>query len=238
MVPLSAVELVVQLDASEYLAGSSANDNYKLTYSDQPAAWEFAAKRAVDMLISLIALVTLLPLFVLICAIIRAESRGSPLFSQIRWGKDGRKIKIYKFRSMFTDRGDVSGVAQTTRNDPRITRVGRFIRKSNIDELPQLINVLKGDMSLVGPRCHAVGMLAAGVTYEELVPDYHQRHSMRPGLTGLAQMRGLRGPTDRASKARARIACDLYYVANFSIWLDVYIILQTIRMELTNGKGF
>jgi lipopolysaccharide/colanic/teichoic acid biosynthesis glycosyltransferase len=238
MVPLSAVELVTQLDAVEYDGGNPANDNYKLKYGDEAAAWEFAAKRAVDVLISLIALVTLLPLFVLICAIICLESRGSPVFSQVRWGKDGQKIRIYKFRSMFTDRGDVSGIAQTTRNDPRITRVGQFIRRSNIDELPQLLNVLKGDMSLVGPRCHAVGMLAAGVAYEELVPDYHQRHSMRPGLTGLAQMRGLRGPTDRASKARARIACDLYYVANFSIWLDIYIIFQTIRMELTNGKGF
>jgi lipopolysaccharide/colanic/teichoic acid biosynthesis glycosyltransferase len=232
------VDLATQLDAVEYDAINPANDNYKLKYGDEAPSWEFAAKRAVDVLVSLIAVITLLPLFVLICAIICAESRGSPLFSQVRWGKDGQKIKIYKFRSMFTDRGDVSGVAQTTRNDPRITRVGHFIRRSNIDELPQLINVLKGDMSLVGPRCHAVGMLAAGVTYEELVPDYHQRHSMRPGLTGLAQMRGLRGPTDRPSKARARIACDLYYVTNFSIWLDVYIILQTIRMELTNGKGF
>jgi polysaccharide biosynthesis protein PslA len=191
-----------------------------------------------DLGIALIALVVMTPLLLAIAAMIRVESRGPALFTQIRWGKDGRTIRVYKFRSMYTDKCDLSGVAQTVRNDPRITRVGRAIRRLNLDELPQLLNVLRGDMSLVGPRCHAVGMLAAGIPYEELVPDYHERHVMRPGMTGLAQMRGLRGPTDRASKARARVACDLYYVENFSLWLDLTIIAGTIRSELRGGKGF
>jgi lipopolysaccharide/colanic/teichoic acid biosynthesis glycosyltransferase len=199
---------------------------------------QLTAKRGMDLFIAAIALVVLLPLLLAIAVLIRAESRGPVLFTQLRWGKDGKTIRVYKFRSMYIDRCDVSGVVQTVRDDPRVTRIGRAIRRSNIDELPQLLNILRGDMSLVGPRCHAVGMLAANVAYEDLVPEYHQRHAMRPGMTGLAQMRGLRGPTDRASKARARIACDLHYVSNFSLWLDLTIIVGTVYSELRGGKGF
>ena len=119
-----------------------------------------------------------------------------------------------------------------------MTRVGHWLRRTSLDELPQLVNVLKGDMSLVGPRCHAIGMRAAGKLYEELVPDYHERHLVRPGITGLAQMRGLRGPTVLASKSRARIACDIHYVDNFSLLLDLKIIAGTIRSELFGGSGF
>ena len=196
------------------------------------------AKRCCDLILSLAALITLLPLLLVVAVCVRIDSPGPVLFRQVRWGMNGRKISVYKFRSMYAEQGDASGVTQTIANDPRVTRVGRFIRRTNIDELPQLLNVLLGDMVLVGPRCHAVGMFAAGVPYEKLVLNYHERHAMRPGLTGLAQMRGLRGPTDRASKARARIACDLYYVQNFSIWLDFYIIFATLRSEISGGKGF
>ncbi|MEB2848576.1 sugar transferase, partial [Endobacterium cereale] len=118
------------------------------------------------------------------------------------------------------------------------TKLGAILRKTNIDELPQLLNVLKGDMSLVGPRCHAIGMLAAGIPYEDLVPDYHRRHMVKPGMTGLAQMRGLRGPTDRPGKARARIACDLHYIDKFSVWFDIRIMVGTVVSELRGGKGF
>ena len=199
---------------------------------------DLAMKRLFDVAISAISLLVLLPLLLVIAALIRVESKGSPIFSQIRWGKSGQKIMVYKFRSMRIDAGDPTGVKQTVRNDPRITRLGGILRKTNLDELPQLYNVLRGDMSLVGPRCHAIGMLAAGMPYEELVPSYHKRHVMRPGLTGLAQMRGLRGPTDRAAKARARIHADLYYVEHFSFAFDIKIMLGTIRSELTGGKGF
>lgn len=195
-------------------------------------------KRLMDIFISAVALMVLLPVLVLIAVIIRCESRGSPLFSQIRWGKDEKEIRIYKFRSMRAEHCDPTGVLQTVKNDSRITRVGAFIRRTNLDELPQLWNVLKGDMSLVGPRCHAIGMQAGGMLYEELVPDYHQRHIMRPGLTGLAQMRGLRGPTDRPARARARIAADLHYVNNFSVAFDMRIIIGTIVSEMTQSKGF
>ncbi|SMC40116.1 Sugar transferase involved in LPS biosynthesis (colanic, teichoic acid) [Rhizobium sp. RU36D] len=197
-----------------------------------------AAKRALDIIGAGTALLVLLPLFLAVALLIRLDSPGPILFTQVRWGKDCKKIKVFKFRSMRADLCDVTGVKQTVKGDPRITRVGAVLRRTNIDELPQLLNVLFGDMSLVGPRCHAVGMQAAGMLYEDLVPEYHRRHQMRPGMTGLAQVRGLRGPTDRPGKSRARIACDLHYVENFSFWLDLRIIFGTIITELRSGKGF
>lgn len=196
------------------------------------------AKRCVDVFISASTLLLLLPFLFLVVAAIKMDSKGPILFSQRRWGKDGRVILVYKFRSMRTDLCDETGVKQTTKGDQRVTRVGAMLRRSNIDELPQLWNVLVGDMSLVGPRCHPIGMLAAGVPYETLVPNYHDRHVMRPGLTGLAQVRGLRGPTDRRSKARARIACDLHYVENFTVWLDFKILVATAWSEFRGGTGF
>lgn len=195
-------------------------------------------KRVVDIAASSLGLVVLSPLFLVVALAIKITSPGPVFFKQTRWGMRGSKIAVYKFRSMRTDLEDVTGVAQTVAGDPRVTTVGRWLRKSNIDELPQLLNVLKGDMSLIGPRCHPVGMLAAGMPYEDLVHNYHIRHSVRPGITGLAQVRGLRGPTVLASKARQRIACDLYYVEHFSLWLDVKIVAGTIRNELFGGTGF
>lgn len=203
-----------------------------------PLGVEVAMKRAMDIAVSLTALLVLMPVMLTVALLIRLDSPGSPLFTQVRWGKDCRKIRVFKFRSMRTDLGDNTGVRQTVKDDPRITKIGAIIRKTNIDELPQLINVLKGDMSLVGPRCHAIGMLAAGIPYEDLVPNYHRRHSVKPGMTGLAQMRGLRGPTDRPGKARARIACDLHYIDNFSVIFDIRIMIGTVLSEIRGGKGF
>ena len=191
-----------------------------------------------DVLISASAILFLLPLLLPLGLAMQIDSPGPIFFSQLRWGKDGRKIKIYKLRTMFAGHGDTSGVTQTVRHDPRITPLGRFLRRSNIDELPQLWNVLKGDMSLIGPRCHPIGMTAAGRPYEELVPNYHRRHRVRPGMTGLAQMRGLRGPTVSAARARQRIAADLYYVEHFTIWLDLKILVGTLKYECLRGSGF
>jgi len=199
---------------------------------------QLAVKRIIDIVVAGMALLVLLPILVLCAIAIKMESQGPALFKQLRWGQGGRVIKVYKFRSMYTDMGDATGVKQTVAGDPRITKLGAVLRKTNLDELPQLINVLKGDMSLVGPRCHAVGMKAAGVLYEDLVPTYHLRHMMRPGITGLAQMRGLRGPTDTVAKSRARVVSDLYYVQNFSLLLDVKVVLGTIKNEVFNSSGF
>lgn len=195
-------------------------------------------KRLLDVALSASALVLFLPVFLAIAIAIKLESRGPALFIQERWGKDQKKIQVFKFRSMYLESCDASGVQQTIAGDARITRVGRFLRASNLDELPQLINILSGDMSFVGPRCHPVGMLAAGMRYEELVPGYHLRHAVKPGLTGLAQINGLRGPTTDAEKAITRIRYDRLYVRNASIWLDMRIIGQTLIQELRGGSGF
>ena len=214
-----------------------ANDNEPAIDVLQAPLLQLAVKRAIDIAGSAVALVILAPVLLLIAAAIRMESAGPSLFIQRRWGKGGRVINVLKFRTMYSHLCDVSGVAQTQSSDPRVTRVGSFLRRSNLDELPQLWNILVGDMSIVGPRCHAIGMKAAGVLYEELVPEYHTRHRMRPGLTGLAQVRGLRGPTDRPSRARARIAADLHYVRNFSVVMDLKIISGTVIREIKGGTG-
>lgn len=198
----------------------------------------FAAKRLLDIFVSAIALIVLLPFFLAIAAAIKWESKGPVFFTQNRWGRGGRMIRIFKFRSMRSELGDVTGVAQTRRNDPRVTRIGALLRKTNLDELPQLINILLGDMSLVGPRCHVPGMLAGGMLYEDLVKDYHIRHLVRPGLTGLAQFRGYRGPTDREDLARARFASDVEYIRDFNIWMDIKILAGTLVKEIRGGTGF
>jgi lipopolysaccharide/colanic/teichoic acid biosynthesis glycosyltransferase len=195
-------------------------------------------KRAIDIVVSTVALLVLLPALLVIAALIKIDSPGPIFFRQQRWGLNGRKIEVLKFRSMRVENCDLSGVNQTVENDPRLTRIGIILRKTNIDELPQLLNVLRADMSLVGPRCHAINMLAAGRLYEELVPEYHRRHAVRPGITGLAQLRGLRGPTVRPSKARARILSDLHYIEHYSLWLDIRIIFGTLLTELRGGSGF
>lgn len=199
--------------------------------------YQFALKRTFDIGVSSLALVVLLPFLAAIAAMIVIENRGPVFFSQLRWGRGGKLIRVYKFRSMRTDMCDETGVAQTKENDPRVTRVGAFLRKTNLDELPQLINIIMGDMSIVGPRCHVPGMLAAGRLYEDLVEEYHLRHLVRPGLTGLAQVNGLRGPTEREDVSRSRIAHDIDYVRNFSIMLDLQIFARTLIKEIRGGTG-
>jgi lipopolysaccharide/colanic/teichoic acid biosynthesis glycosyltransferase len=200
--------------------------------------WNFAAKRALDIVVSASALAILLPFFLIIAFAIKWESTGPVFFMQNRWGRGGKMIRIFKFRSMRDELGDVTGVVQTRKNDPRVTRTGAFLRKTNLDELPQLINILLGDMALVGPRCHVPGMLAGGMLYEDLVKDYHLRHLVRPGLTGLAQVNGFRGPTDREELARGRFSHDIEYIRNFNVWLDIKILTGTLVKEIRGGTGF
>ena len=189
-------------------------------------------KRIFDVTASCCALVVLAPTFLVIAGLIRLESPGKAIFVQERWGKDMKKIRIYKFRSMYIDRCDASGVVQAVASDTRITRIGNFIRRTNIDELPQLINVVKGDLSIVGPRCHPVGMFAGGKLYEDLVPEYHIRHLVHPGITGLAQSKGLRGPTTDAHMAILRVENDLRYIADMSVLGDIRIIALTALNEI------
>ncbi len=196
-----------------------------------------AAKRAFDILGSGILIVLLAPLLITLAIAIRATSPGPALFRQKRYGRNNVLFTIHKFRTMHVDRQDVTGVQQAVGGDSRITRLGAFLRRTSLDELPQLFNVLAGDMSLVGPRPHVPGMLAGGVLYEELVPDYFARHAVRPGVTGLAQVSGCRGPTTDPVAARKRVEYDLDYIERMSLGLDLRILWRTFVMEFITGSG-
>jgi exopolysaccharide biosynthesis polyprenyl glycosylphosphotransferase len=193
------------------------------------------AKRVVDVCGALAALTLLSPMLIGVAAAIKLTSRGPVFFKQGRYGYRNHRFRIYKFRTMYTHLADRSGRQQTVDGDARITPLGRFLRRTSIDELPQLINVLKGDMSLVGPRPHVPGMLASTRLYEDLIPYYFQRHSVRPGLTGLAQINGCRGSTAQASAAINRIDYDLKYIETWSLWLDAKILARTVRKEVLAG---
>lgn len=199
--------------------------------------FNMALKRVIDIVGALAGLALLAPLLIIVALVIKATSPGPVFFRQEREGFDGQNFQVLKFRSMRVDNCDISGIAQTVQNDARLTPVGRFIRKTSIDELPQLVNVLIGDMSLVGPRPHVPGMLAGGQAYRDLVPHYGDRLAMRPGITGWAQANGLRGPTHDSRRARERVDHDLAYIQNFSIWLDMKILVRTLVREFVTGSG-
>lgn len=200
-------------------------------------AWSLSGKRVFDVICASSALALLMPLFAAVAVCIVATSNGPVFFSQPREGLHGRSFLTLKFRSMRVEKGDPTGVAQTTRDDPRLTKIGKFIRRTSIDELPQLFNVLRGDMSLVGPRPHVAEMRAGGTLYKELVPYYDARLAMRPGITGWAQANGYRGPTVEAGRAYARVDHDIAYIQNWSFLLDLKIIFLTVKSEFLNGSG-
>ena len=194
-------------------------------------------KRVMDIACASAALVFLAPLLISVATAIKLTSSGPVLFNQNRYGYRNRRFRIHKFRTMYTHLADSSGTRQTVGNDPRVTPLGRFLRKTSIDELPQLFNVIKGDMSLVGPRPHVPRMQAASILYEDLVPYYFQRHCVRPGITGLAQVSGCRGSTATAESAISRIDYDLEYIENWSLWLDVKVMVRTVVREFISGSG-
>jgi polysaccharide biosynthesis protein PslA len=195
------------------------------------------AKRAFDLVGAVLALLFAAPLFIAIGFAIKLTSAGPILFRQRRYGRGNSEFEIYKFRTMYAHLGDPSGVDQCLPVDPRVTLVGRILRRTSLDELPQLINVIKGDMSLVGPRPHVPGMRAAGMLYEHLVRNYFERHAMRPGITGLAQVNGFRGSTTERYAAIGRIDLDLTYIENWSFLLDARIIVVTLLHEFLSGSG-
>lgn len=185
-------------------------------------------KEVLDRGLALIAIFLLSPVLVLTAVAIRLESKGPILFRQQRFGFNNNEISVLKFRSMYVDRQDVSGAARTQKDDPRVTRVGRIIRRTSIDELPQLLNVLRGDMSLVGPRPHATMMRVGDKYYFDAVKGYTARHRVKPGITGLAQVRGLRGEIATTERARRRVEYDIYYIENWSPLLDIRIMIETV----------
>lgn len=189
-----------------------------------------AKKRALDLALTLPMLIALAPLFVVIAILIKLETPGPVFFKQPRVGQGNAMFEILKFRSMRVESCDAAGNRSTTRDDDRITRIGRFIRRSSIDELPQLLNVLRGDMSLVGPRPHALGSLAGDKLFWEVNERYWVRHALKPGITGLAQIRGYRGATHHQDDLQNRLQADLEYLNAWSLWRDITILFGTARV--------
>ncbi len=178
------------------------------------------------------------PLMLLIALAIKLDSRGPVVFKQRRQGFNNELFEVWKFRTMYASVADADCEVQTTKDDPRVTPVGWFLRKLSLDELPQLINVLRGDMSLVGPRPHAVATKAEGRPFSEVVDRYASRHRVKPGITGWAQVNGWRGETDTIEKIKKRVEYDLYYIDNWSVWLDLLILLKTIFVLIRNENAY
>ena len=197
---------------------------------------DWLVKRSFDFATSLGLLIALSPLLALTALGIRLDSPGPILFRQPRLGLNNREFNVLKFRSMYVEQSDLEAREQTKRNDARVTRVGAWLRRLSIDELPQLFNVLAGDMSLVGPRPHALGMQVKDRLCDEIVREYAVRHRMRPGITGWAQVRGLRGAVDEPALLEARVNHDIYYIDNWSFFFDLRILVMTV-VELIRPRN-
>jgi Undecaprenyl-phosphate glucose phosphotransferase len=195
-------------------------------------------KRAEDVVLSLGLLVFISPVMLTVAAAIKLTSRGPIFFRQRRLGYNNRVIEVLKFRSMFTHLSDADATKQAFRGDKRVTPIGAWLRKTSLDELPQLLNVLKGDMSLVGPRPHALATTAGGLALEEAVPVYASRHRVKPGITGWAQVNGYRGALDSVDKIVHRVNHDLYYIENWSLAFDLKILWRTARLVFADDNAF
>lgn len=191
-------------------------------------------KRVFDLVVSGLILLLIAPILVVIAGLVKLSSKGPVFFKQRRYGMDGDEIWVYKFRSMSVCE-DGDKVTQATKNDARVTRLGAILRKTSLDELPQLINVLQGSMSIVGPRPHAV---AHNEHYRKLIRGYMWRHKVKPGITGWAQVNGYRGETDTIDKMEGRVLHDITYLKHWSIWLDIIIMLKTIKLVFKDSQAY
>jgi Undecaprenyl-phosphate glucose phosphotransferase len=218
---------------------SLAGDAPVLEIANRPFKhWRAVFKWTEDKLLSAVLLFWLAPLLALISTLIKLETRGPVFFVQERFGFNNNVIQVLKFRTMHIDSGDPTGAARTVRNDPRVTRLGGWLRRLSLDELPQLINVLRGDMSMIGPRPHAVAMRAGDRLYGEAVEEYCRRHRVKPGITGWAQVNGLRGEVDTVAKGQARLNHDLYYIDHWTPWLDIKILLMTVGILVAADNAY
>jgi Undecaprenyl-phosphate glucose phosphotransferase len=199
------------------------------------AGWRIVVKRAMDIALSAALLLFFLPLMLVIAVLVKCDSRGPVIFRQRRFGFNRQPITVYKFRTMYAGGGDDTTVPQARPQDPRVTRLGRFLRRSSLDELPQLFNVLRGDMSLVGPRPHAT---VHDEKYAALVDGYLARHRVQPGITGWAQVRGFRGETDTLEKMVKRIEHDLFYIEHWSPLFDLRILALTLRYGFLHRNAY
>jgi len=233
---ISALGSKLRLSSSAY---SYVGRVPMLALMDRPLTdWDRVIKNIEDRLIGALLLLIAAPVMVLVAAAIRIDSRGPVLFKQRRYGFNNELIEVLKFRSMYADQADAAATKLVTRDDPRVTPVGRFIRKTSLDELPQLLNVVKGEMSLVGPRPHATEAKASSDLYQAVVGEYFARHRMKPGVTGWAQICGWRGETDTHEKIQRRVEADLYYIDNWSLPFDLYIIAVTPFVLLTGKNAY
>ncbi len=189
--------------------------------------WDQVSKRIFDLVFASLALLCLWPVMLITAIAVKLDSSGPILFRQKRYGFNNEIIEVLKFRTMYADQTDANARKLVTRNDPRVTRIGKYLRQSSIDELPQLLNVLGGSLSLVGPRPHALMGNTAGTNYDQVVSSYYVRHKVKPGVTGWAQINGWRGETDTAEKIRKRVEFDLYYIENWSLLMDLRILIRT-----------
>ena len=200
--------------------------------------WGRILKCTEDRVLATLILILGSPVLMLIALLVRVDSAGPALFRQKRYGFNNELIEVFKFRTMYHHVSDADCEQQTQRNDPRVTRIGRFLRRSSLDELPQLFNVLLGEMSLVGPRPHAIATKADGVYFEDAVRDYERRHRIRPGITGWAQVNGLRGETQTLEQIRRRFEFDLYYIEHWSLGFDLIILLRTLRCGFWSRQAY
>lgn len=210
-----------------------------LNASDFPLkGWSPLIKRIEDIVISSIFIILSTPLFIIIPILIKLESKGPVLFKQKRYGYNNNIINVYKFRTMHHEMRDMDASQQTVKGDVRITRIGKILRRTSLDELPQFFNVFSGRMSMVGPRPHARSTKAAGVLFEEAVQNYSARHRMKPGITGWAQINGFRGETDTLYKIKKRVEYDLEYIEKWSVMFDIFIILKTIPSVIFSKEAY
>lgn len=225
-----------ELDRLQPLAITRRDGQVLALVSENPLNWhEALIKRLSDLVLTLAAMPLVLPVLALVALAIKLDSPGPVFFRQVRMGFGNRTFRVMKFRSMRDEASDHHGTRSTDRADDRITRVGRLIRKTSLDELPQLLNVLRGDMSLVGPRPHALGSTAGGRLFWQVNHHYWVRHRIKPGLTGLAQVRGYRGNTLAEDDLQNRLMADLEYLSNWSLWRDLLILLRTLRVLHDNN---
>jgi exopolysaccharide biosynthesis polyprenyl glycosylphosphotransferase len=239
------VVLAPALNHNSVISGSNFQSPYGLdgfvTLNDRPfAGWRWVAKDLQDRLIALLLLFILSPTMLLIAVAIKLSDPGPVLFRQERRGYDGKTFKILKFRTMRTENSTSNQalLKLATRDDPRVFPFGRFLRKTSLDELPQLINVLIGDMWIIGPRPHSPRAQAGGLHYADAWQDYLARYRTKPGITGWAQVNGWRGPTDTVEQLRKRIEHDLYYIDNWSLLLEITILYKTLFCVFGNKNAF
>lgn len=242
---LSVVPIDVRLCPSEFalrlgtVEASHIGGHVFLNVIDRPLRdWRWIAKGLEDRLLAAAILLLISPVLLAIALLVRLDSPGPILFRQKRYGFNNELIEMLKFRTMYHELTDSNAERLTQRNDPRITRIGAFLRRTSLDELPQFLNVLRGDMSIVGPRPHALSAKAGALLYQEAVKHYDARHRVKPGITGWAQVNGWRGETNTLEQIRKRVEHDLYYIEHWSIALDLQIIARTITTGFTGRNAF